>query len=126
MDKLRILYDGRCHLCYREIQHYLKKDKNQLIDAIDISSNDFDPSSYNLSFDEVNLHLHTIDSQNNIYKGIDAFIQIWSRLPMYHYIIPIFSNKILRPLWDLQYEVFAKYIRQNLPKRKCQNGHCKL
>jgi len=125
MEKLKVLYDGKCHVCYREIQHYLKKDKKNLLEAIDISDPNFNASDFGLTEAQVNLELYSIDDSGNVFKAIDSFIEIWKRVPPYNMLIPVFENKFLRKGFDLGYIVFARHIRPNLPKRKAHD-HCSM
>ena len=126
MEKLKIFYDGKCHLCYQEITHYLKLDKKDLLTGVDIADTDFDASFYDLDQTEVNIHMHAADESGRIYKGIDAFIEIWKRLPLYSPLVKIVGSKFLRPVSDIAYDFFAKKIRPNLPKRKCASGACSI
>ena len=126
MDQLRIFYDGACHLCYREVKAYKKKDYSNLLLLVDISSNEFDANNYGLDNHLVNIHMHSMSEDGKIYKGIDTFIEIWKRVPPYNKLIPIFENSALRPLFDSGYNIFAKFIRPNLPKRDCENGQCQI
>ncbi len=124
--KLTIFYDGACHLCFREVKHYLKLDKKNVLVPVDISSDSFHAKDYGLDEKEVNLHMHSINEEGQVFKGIDTFIEIWKRVPFYHYLVPAFENEKLRPLVNLGYNIFAKEIRPRLPKRKCANGVCAL
>lgn len=126
METLSVLYDGSCHLCFREIQHYKKKDHKNLLNAVDITAKDFKASDFNLNTDRVNTHIHGIDSSGNVFKGIDCFIEIWRRVPPYSRLIPLFENKLFRPIANKSYDVFARHIRPRLPKRKCDNGNCSI
>lgn len=120
MKTLKILYDGRCHICYKEIQMYKKRDKKNLLVLIDITQDGFDASDYGLTEKEVNDYLYTIDDSGEMYKGVDSFIEIWKRVPPYHRLIPLFNNFIIKPPVKIGYHVFAMYIRPNLPKRSCK------
>lgn len=126
MEKLTVLYDGNCPLCYREIVHYKKKDKSNLLKCIDIAHPDFNIDDYGLNMEEVELKLHAIDESGTIFTGIDTFIEIWRRIPGFTFFTKITQNKLLRPTFDLFYIGFAKYIRPNLPKRGCHSGACEL
>ncbi len=126
MDKLNLLYDGACVVCNKEVMHYLKLDKDKLIEPVDISAANFNAKDFGLTSEAVNLHMHAIDSHGVVYKGVDSFIQIWKRIPKYSFLIPIFENKFLRPTIDFGYEIFARHIRPRLPKRNCEDGTCSL
>jgi predicted DCC family thiol-disulfide oxidoreductase YuxK len=126
MNELKILYDGKCHLCFKEIQHYLKKDQIGLLKGIDISDPKFDAAEFNLTEEQVNLELYSIDAEGNKYKAIDTFLEIWKRVPPYQYAIPIINQRLMRKGFDLAYFVFSRYIRPKLPKRKCGHGYCEV
>jgi predicted DCC family thiol-disulfide oxidoreductase YuxK len=126
MNQLTLLFDGKCVLCHKEIEHYLKLDEQKLIKPVDISISSFKASDYGLEDSAVNLHMHAIDEDNNVHIGVDSFIEIWKRIPKYRFLIPIFENRILRPAINGGYNIFAKYIRPKLPKRKCNTESCPL
>lgn len=46
MEKLTIFYDGACHLCAREIDHYKKVDTTNKILYLDIAKKSFDFADY--------------------------------------------------------------------------------
>jgi len=121
---LKVFYDGACHLCFREVNHYKKRDVNAQIDIVDISQASFDAANYGLENKAVNLHMHAIDESGQVFKGIDCFVEIWRRVPSFQRLIPFFENKYLRPILDFGYDVFARHIRPRLPKRNCEEGVC--
>lgn len=125
MNKLKILYDGHCYVCHKEIQHYLKLDaKHGRLVGVDISLPRFNAEDYCLTAEQVNLELYSIDEDANVFKGIDTFIEIWKRVSPYNKLTFIFTNKLTRPGFDAAYYIFAHYIRKWLPKRKCAHGQC--
>lgn len=126
MNKLTLLYDGNCVVCDKEVQHYLRLDKQEFIIPINIASNTFSASDYGLVDEDVNLHMHAIEEDGTVYKGVDTFVAIWKRIPKYKFLIPVFENKLLRPTIDLGYDFFAKHIRKRLPKKNCDNGACTI
>lgn len=126
MEKLTVLYDGKCPLCYKEILHYKKKDSKDLLKCIDITHPDFNIDEYGLNMDAVNLKLHAVDESGNVFTGIDTFIEIWRRVPGFNIFTKIAQINFLRPIFDIFYIIFAKYIRPKLPKRDCDSGYCEL
>ena len=127
MEKITVLYDGKCPLCYKEIIHYKKKDVNNLLICIDIAHSDFNIKDYKgLNMEEVNLKLHAITESGEVYTGIDTFVEIWKRIPNFSFFISLVNNPILRPAFDVFYIIFARHIRPKLPKRGCDSGSCEL
>lgn len=127
MEKLDILYDGNCIICSKEIHHYIEKDKNDYLRAIDIKSSEFDINRYpGLDSDQINIHLHGVNESQQVFTGVDTFIEIWKRLPIYKNIVPCVKSPLVKPVLEIGYNIFAKYFRNLLPKQKCKDGNCKV
>jgi predicted DCC family thiol-disulfide oxidoreductase YuxK len=124
MSELKIFFDGKCVVCDAEINHYLKLDSDKNLKAIDITSPSFSANDYGLDDKEIHIHMHAIDDKGNIYTGVDSFREIWRRLPYYNKLVPLSEVDILKPAYNLGYSIFAKYIRPNLPKKKCDSDYC--
>lgn len=125
-SKLRVFYDGSCHLCDREIKYYLKKDTLNNLIPVNIMAKDFDASNYGLDSEQVNTHLHAIDESGAVFKKVDTFIEIWKRVPNFKKLAVIAGNPAIKWLMDKGYIVFAEFIRPYLPKKKCTDEHCEL
>ena len=126
MSNLKVFYDGACIVCYREMKHYMKKDKNNLLEFIDISSQDFDANEYGLDEKEINTHMHTMNEEGEIFVGVDSFIEVWKRIPFHGPLASLVGHDKVRPIADMGYNIFANYIRPNLPKRNCENNSCEI
>lgn len=126
LGKLTLFYDGSCHLCFREARYYKRKDKRGLIEIIDITAPGFQASAYGLDDKKVNLHMHSVNEQGEIFVGVGCFVEIWKRVPGHERKLQICENEYFRPVVDKLYDIFARHIRPRLPKRKCQDGGCAL
>lgn len=126
MKTLTVFYDGKCHLCFREIKHYHKLDKKKLLKLIDISAHNFNADEWGLANKPIHVSIHAIDEAGIIYNGVDTFAEIWKRISPYDHLAFILESKTLRPLFNIGYKIFAKQIRPRLPKRKCDNQSCKV
>ncbi len=114
---LQVYYDGLCHLCSREINHYRKLPGSENINFIDITDVGFDPAKENLDPYAVHQVMHARTLDGKLYTKVDAFLQIWKLIPQYRWAIPIVQNPFLRPIFDTAYMTFAKWIRPYLPKK---------
>ena len=114
-----IYYDGKCHLCSREIDAYRRKDKENKLQLKDISSKDFDPISEGLNPDEVQRILHVKRKDGTLAKGVDAFIEIWRTLGILGWLAALAENQPTRMLFQGAYTIFA-HIRPLLPKKECK------
>jgi predicted DCC family thiol-disulfide oxidoreductase YuxK len=127
---LQVFFDGSCSVCATEIEHYLRQEHSGKIIAVDISAADFDPEPYSISRDAVMHELHVIDSEGNVYKGVEAFQAIWQAFPdlsIYRFMGTFLGLPLINPLAHLTYKGLAA-IRHYLPKRKnsCSSGICRM
>ena len=79
MAKLEVLYNSECPVCDKEIKHYEKISRGQILyTPISVTS----LGSWGLSESEAAEKLHArLDGKEMV--GVDAFLAIWSRLPYY-------------------------------------------
>jgi predicted DCC family thiol-disulfide oxidoreductase YuxK len=126
---IRIFYDGACSVCATEIEHYLRQDHGGKLLAIDISTPQFDYSSYGITLDEFMYELHVIDQKGEVYRGVYAFWAIWKAFPtisLYGFMGALVTAPVLNQVARLSYKVFAR-IRPYLPKRhNCTSGTCRI
>ncbi len=105
---LKLLYDGECPICKREICILQKKDSQTQIKFIDISSKDFSPfDNNNIDYNTAMSQIHAIDEKGNLLVGIAAFATVYARcqLLISSTLLRIpFMKRILKPLYTL----FAK------------------
>ena len=116
-NKLSVYFDGLCHLCSREIEHYKKVPGNENLKFIDITNPQFDCVLEGLNPIDVHQYMHVKDTKGEIFIKVDAFIEIWKRLPRYRFAVRIAQMKIVRPFMNIGYWCFAT-IRPYLPKKK--------
>lgn len=114
--KSKIFVDGNCIVCDFEISHYKKK-APELFEIIDISNPSFDAKIHGLTAEAVNKHMHVQGPDGKIYRGVEAFAHIWSRLPRYQFAAKAIRWPVIHPLANLGYALFAE-IRPYLPKKK--------
>lgn len=117
-----IYFDGACHLCSREMRHYFKRDKQGLLNPVDITAPDFDAVKEGLDPVKIHHYMH-IKKSGTIFFGVDAFIEIWRVVPGYQWLARLANPMPVRLLLKPFYWIFARCIRPLLPKRK---GVCEL
>ena len=107
-NNLKLLYDGECPICNREICMLQKKDSQSKINFIDISSKDFSPlENNNIDYNTAMSQIHAIDNKGNLLVGIPAFAAVYANCQLLItstlFRIP-FIKRILNPF----YATFAK------------------
>ena len=114
MQSLTIYYDGECPLCLAEI-HFLKsRNKDRLIEFVDVAAAQYDEATHQLSCHLALAAMHGRLADGTLLKGIPVFTEAYRRsdLPMLAWI---FSRTWLEPFLSAMYYVFAKY-RHRLSK----------
>lgn len=105
---LKLLYDGECPICKREICILQKKESQNKIKFVDISSKEFSPfENNNIDYNTAMSQIHAIDGKGNLLVGIPAFATVYARsqLLVTSTLLRItFIKSILKPLYTL----FAK------------------
>ena len=125
LSPLTLYYDGACHLCSREIDHYRKLDTG-LLSFVDISDPNFQREDSFPSYEDLNKWFHVQLPSGEFVGGVDAFIEIWKRLPRYRWAAQLSQISLVHGILSSGYRVFAE-IRPWLPKKKsapCSDGHC--
>jgi predicted DCC family thiol-disulfide oxidoreductase YuxK len=116
--KLRVYYEGACHLCSREIDHYLRRPgAAELIEFVDISDPRFSAEAEGLSGAPILKYMHARRPDGELRVGIEAFLEIWRTLPGYGWLVKLVGNPVVKPLARVGYYLFAQ-VRPLLPKRK--------
>lgn len=123
LDTLTVFYDGACPLCSREMKRYFALDHRKLIQGVDISTPDFDAQAEELDPVMVNRWLHARDAAGKMFLGIDAFLEIWRRIPSTRWLAWIVALPGLYHLAWVFYRVFAAN-RYRLTFR-CRDDRCK-
>lgn len=105
---LKLLYDGECPICKREICILQKKESQSKIKFVDISSKEFWPfENNNIDYNTAMSQIHAIDGKGNLLVGIQAFATVYARcqLLVISTLLRIpFIKRVLKPLYTL----FAK------------------
>jgi predicted DCC family thiol-disulfide oxidoreductase YuxK len=127
-QQLTVYFDGLCHLCSREINHYRKNAFAERLRFVDITESQFNPTQEGVDPFAVHRSMHVKRPNGDIIDGVDAFIEIWRTLPGYLWLAQTVSLKPVHALAKLGYSVFAK-IRPLLPRksRDCEESpYCEI
>lgn len=105
---LKLLYDGECPICKREICFLQKKAPQTKMQFIDISSKNFLPFENNhVDYNSAMSQIHAIDSKEGLLVGLPAFAAVYARCQLLvtsSFMRISFIKKALQPL----YKLFAK------------------
>ena len=119
MKKLEVLYNSECPICSREIKHY------ERISAGDISFIEITAASaleWGLSEDQAAKQIHA-RYEGHLVVGVDAFVELWRRLPYYNKISRLFYFSPLKNLANGLYRgILAPLLFSMHKKRSARNS----
>lgn len=108
--KIKMLYDGECPLCMREVN--MLRERNKLygtIKFVDISSNDYSPDeNAGLNYKTVMGSIHAILYDGTVLTNIAAFKRLYEEVGL-GWVYAITKYKPIAIIADAIYAVWAKY-----------------
>ena len=121
----RILYDGECPLCLREIAMLRKLDRGRgRLDCEDIAAPDFDAGRYGRTQRDLMARIHGVLPDGSVIEGVEVFRRAYAAVGLGWLVAPT-RWPLLRPLADAAYRWFARN-RLRLTGRgaACDSEHC--
>ncbi|MFT5130075.1 MAG: putative DCC family thiol-disulfide oxidoreductase YuxK [Rhodothermales bacterium] len=122
--QLVIFYDGQCPLCSREVSHYARRDRHNVLRLVDIAEPSFDAVAEGVDPLLVHARFHVRLADGQLTTGVDAFAAIWEALEIWPLARVCARNRLLRIPLDLGYVCFAR-IRPLFRRKACQ-GSCSI
>lgn len=106
--RIRVLYDGDCPLCLREVRFLERRDRGRRrIDFEDIAAPGFDAGRYGLDQERVMGRIHGVLPDGRIVDGVEVFRRAYAAVGLGWLLAPT-RWPGLRRLADAAYRVFAR------------------
>lgn len=106
--QFKVLYDGDCPLCSREIRFLEKRDRGRgYIQFEDIAEPSFDPGAYGLDADVVMARIHGVLPNGTVVEGVEVFRRAYAAVGL-GWLVAWTRWPGLRRLADLAYRIFAR------------------
>lgn len=118
--KPEVFYDGGCPLCRKEINHYIRLDKEHRVNWRDIWQEKETLSKLGIEFSDAMKVLHTTDRNGDLQRGAYSFAVIWRELPYYRWLARVLDRLKLFGLIDRIYHRFARRRFRSRCKDGCQ------
>lgn len=115
--KIKLLYDGECPLCVREVNFLTKKDAGrEIINFVDITELDYDPEA-NAKIDYATAmgRIHAILADGTVIKNVEVFRRIYEELGI-GWVYGITKLPLIGAIADWLYGIWADW-RLKLTKR---------
>lgn len=125
--RIRVLYDGGCPLCSREIRFLEKRDRGRgRIQFEDIAEPSSDPGTYGLDAHEVVARIHGVLPDGTVVEGVEVFRQAYAAVGLGWLMAPT-QWPGLRRVADLAYRIFARNrLRWTGRASACEAGRCQV
>ncbi|KAK4486096.1 hypothetical protein RD792_008764 [Penstemon davidsonii] len=108
--KVKMLYDGDCPLCMREVDMLRKRNKSYgTIKFVDISSEDYSPEdNQGLDYETAMGRIHAIESDGRVLTNVEAFRRFYEVVGL-GWVYAITKYEPIASIADAVYGVWAKY-----------------
>jgi predicted DCC family thiol-disulfide oxidoreductase YuxK len=125
--QIRVLYDGECPLCSREIRFLERRDRGRgRIQFEDIARPDFDPAIFGLDARQVMARIHGALPDGSVIEGVEVFRRAYAAVGLGWLVAPA-RWPGLRRLADLAYRIFARNrLRWTGRESACEEGRCEV
>jgi predicted DCC family thiol-disulfide oxidoreductase YuxK len=125
--QIKVLYDGECPLCTREIRFLERRDRGQgRVQFEDIAAPSFDPAVYGLDAQQVMARIHGVLPDGQVVEGVEVFRRLYAGVGLGWLVAPT-RWPILRNLADLAYRIFARNrLRWTGRAHDCEAGSCEV
>ncbi|DBB06240.1 hypothetical protein WJX82_000167 [Trebouxia sp. C0006] len=108
--EIKMLYDGDCPLCMREVNMLRKRDKGQnKIGFVDISSQDYSArDNAGITYEEAMGSIHGILPGDKVITNVDVFRKLYDVVGL-GWVYAITRNSFINNLANRVYALWAKY-----------------
>ncbi|KAL2515801.1 Uncharacterized protein Fot_29772 [Forsythia ovata] len=108
--KIKMLYDGECPLCMREVNMLRERNKSYgTIKFVDISSEEYTPEeNEGLDYKTVMGKIHAIESDRTVVTDIEAFRKLYEAVDL-GWVYAITKYEPIATIADAVYGFWAKY-----------------
>jgi predicted DCC family thiol-disulfide oxidoreductase YuxK len=124
---IRVLYDGDCPLCSREIRFLERRDRGRgRLEFEDIADRRFDAGAYGLEARDLMARIHGVLPDGTLVEGVEVFRQAYAAVGLGWLVAPT-RWPGLRRLADLAYRTFARNrLRWTGRESACAQERCRV
>ena len=108
--RVKLLYDGTCPFCRREVQWLKQRDRGDFLAVEDIADPTFDPGKYGLTREEVMGVLHGVLPDGRVVRRVEAIRRAYQAVGLGWLVAPT-GWPVLAWVFDGLYGAFARHRR---------------
>lgn len=121
---VKLLFDGECPLCTREVRLLERLNKRGRLALEDIAAPGFDPAAYGRTLEQLMGHIHAVLPDGQLVTGMEAFRRSYTAVGLGALAAPT-GWPGLRSLFDHGYSWFARNrLRLTGRASDCDAGRC--
>jgi predicted DCC family thiol-disulfide oxidoreductase YuxK len=108
--QIKLLYDGECPLCVREVNFLRKRDAGRgKVTFVDIADDDYTPSSHGgIDFETAMGRIHAVLPDGTVIKNVEVFRRVYEILGM-GWIYAATKLPVIGWIVDILYEIWADW-----------------
>jgi predicted DCC family thiol-disulfide oxidoreductase YuxK len=108
--QIKLLYDGECPLCVREVNFLQKRDRGRgLVSFVDIAEDDYDPmENGGVDFATAMGRIHAVLADGSVIQNVEVFRRVYEILGI-GWIYGATKWPIIGPLVDRLYGIWADW-----------------
>ena len=108
--EIKLLYDGECPLCLREVNFLQKKDAGRgKVAFVDIASDDYNPEeNAGIDFETAMGRIHGILADGTVIKNVEVFRRVYETLGM-GWVYAITKLPVFGALANFVYGIWADF-----------------
>ena len=108
--KIKLLYDGECPLCVREVNFLQKRDRGRgLVSFVDIAEDDYDPTENgDVDFATAMGRIHAVLADGSVIQNVEVFRRVYEILGI-GWIYAATKWPIIGPVVDALYGIWADW-----------------
>ena len=108
--KIKLLYDGECPLCVREVNFLKKRDGGRgLVEFVDIADDDYSPEANGgVDFETAMGRIHAVLPDGSLVKNIEVFRRVYETLGM-GWVYAVTKLPIVGALANWIYGIWADF-----------------
>ncbi len=108
--KIKLLYDGKCPLCLREVNFLKKRDASRgLIAFVNIADDNYTPQEHGgVDFETAMGRIHAVLPDGTVVKNLEVFRRVYKILGM-GWIYAATQWPIIGPIAEILYQIWADW-----------------
>ncbi len=106
--QIKLLYDGQCPLCLREVNFLKKRDAGRgLVAFVDIADDDYTPETHGgVDFETAMGRIHAVLADGTLIKNVAVLRRVYETLGM-GWVYAVTKWSIIGPIFDRLYAIWA-------------------